>query len=337
MKFILTISLLILSTSLGNSQCLNADNLSTNNITHSNALANWTPAPNADHYIIHYREIGVNSWNNLANITSVDTSRNIPGLNPLTSYEWQIKTYCDTSNQPNSGWSYSDNFTTIAFLAAPFYPIITKSTGSLECDTQTELYINISQNSNEPDIGSGTITSSGGYFNLSSINTGDSVGYTKMNTASQTITASLEAGIILGQNYAVINSYDSTGSLIGFFTIENDNGGIKIQLLGSPNDGNNYTSGYVSELYFTNLFVNPPISGPLIFYTDLISELNDQVSFNDTVQIWCNTTGRAEIKKEVKATKIYDISGRESQTKTNTIQLIKFSDGTIEKVFKIKK
>ena len=337
MKLLFTISILILSTSFSNSQCLNADNLSTNNITHYNAMANWTPAPNADHYLIHYREIGANSWSNLGNITSIDTSRNIPGLNQLTSYEWQIKTYCDTSNQPNSGWSYSDTFTTIAFVAAPFNPIITKSLGSLECDTQTELYINISQDSNEPDIGSGTITSSGGYFNLSTINSGDSVGYTTMNTASQTITASLEAGIILGQNYAVINSYDSTGSLIGFFTIENDNGGIKIQLLGSPNDGNNYTSGYVSELYFTNLFVNPQSSGPLIFYTDLISELNNQVSFNDTVQIWCNTTESFEIENELKATKFYDASGRVSQPKTNTIQLIKFSDGTIEKVFKIKK
>ena len=337
MKLLFTISILILSTSFSNSQCLNADNLSTNNITHYNAMANWTPAPNADHYLIHYREIGANSWSNLGNITSIDTSRNIPGLNQLTSYEWQIKTYCDTSNQPNSGWSYSDTFTTIAFVAAPFNPIITKSLGSLECDTQTELYINISQDSNEPDIGSGTITSSGGYFNLSTINSGDSVGYTTMNTASQTITASLEAGIILGQNYAVINSYDSTGSLIGFFTIENDNGGIKIQLLGSPNDGNNYTSGYVSELYFTNLFVNPQSSGPLIFYTDLTSELNNQVSFNDTVQIWCNTTESFEIENKLKATKFYDTSGRMSQPKTNTIQLIKFSDGTIEKVFKIKK
>ena len=74
------------------SQCTNADNLHTSNITHANALAEWKTAPIADRYHIHYREIG-GSWNNLANISGIDTTRNIPGLNPLTTYEWQIKTF----------------------------------------------------------------------------------------------------------------------------------------------------------------------------------------------------------------------------------------------------
>ena len=337
MEIRLTILLFCLTSSFGYSQCFNTDSLSTNNITHSNALANWNPAPIADHYIIHYKVLGTMNWSNLANITGNDSTRNIPGLDPSTTYEWQIKTYCDTSNQPNSGWSYSDTFTTTAFVATPFNPIITKTLGSLECNIQTELYLTITQAANEPDIGTGTIISDSGYFNISSINSGDSVGYTTMTTATQSITAILKAGIILGQNYAIINSYDSTGSLIGFFTIENDNGGSKIEVLGSPNDGNNYTSGYVSEIYFTDLFVTPQNAGPLHFFTDINSELNDQIYTTDTVQIWCNTTGIIESVNPKEIIGIFDILGRESQIKINTIQIVKFSDGTLEKRVFIKK
>tara|TARA_B100001142_G_scaffold56803_1_gene55499 strand:+ start:1227 stop:2240 length:1014 start_codon:yes stop_codon:yes gene_type:complete len=337
MKIILTTFMLCLIVSYSNSQCINADNLNTSSVTHLNALANWSPAPNANHYIIHYRELGTINWSNLANIGANDSTRNIPGLDPSTSYEWEIKTYCDTSNQPNSGWSYSDTFTTIAFVAAPFNPIITKTLGTLECDVKTNLYINISQTANEPDIGTGTIVSDGGYFDISSINSGDSVGYTTMTTATQNITALLEVGIILGQDYAIINSYDSTGSLIGFFTIENDNGGIRIQVPGSPNDGNNYTSGYVSELYFTELFVTPQNVGPLSFVTDIISELNDQIYAADSVQIWCGATGMIELSGPKSVIDISDFIGRKNQSRANTIQLIKLSDGTIEKRIILKK
>ncbi|MBU45812.1 MAG: hypothetical protein CMD28_00100 [Flavobacteriales bacterium] len=337
MKIKITTFMLCLIACYSHSQCINADNLNTNSVTHLNALANWSPAPNADHYIIHYRELGAINWNNLANIGANDSTRNIPGLDPSTSYEWQIKTYCDTSNQPNSGWSYSDTFTTIAFVAAPFNPIITKTLGTLECDVKTNLYINISQAANEPDIGTGTIVSEGGYFDISSINSGDSVGYTTMTTATQNITALLEAGIILGQNYAIINSYDSTGSLIGFFTIENDNSGIRIQVPGSPNDGNNYTSGYVSELYFTELFVTPQNAGPLSFVTDISSELNDQIYATDSVQIWCGATGMIELSGPKSIITISDLIGRKNRSRANTIQLIKLSDGTIEKRIILKK
>ena len=337
MKITLTTFMFCLIVSYSHSQCINADNLNTTSVTHLNALANWSPAPNADHYIIHYRELGAVNWSNLANIGANDSTRNIPGLDPSTSYEWEIKTYCDTSNQPNSGWSYSDTFTTIAFVAAPFNPIITKSLGTLECDVKTNLYLNISQAANEPDIGTGTIVSDGGYFDISSINSGDSVGYTTMTTATQNITALLEVGIILGQNYAIINSYDSTGSLIGFFTIENDNSGIRIQVPGSPNDGNNYTSGYVSELYFTELFVTPQNAGPLSFVTDIISELNDQIYAADSAQIWCGATGMIELSGPKSIIYISDFIGRNNHSSPNTIQLIKLSDGTIEKRIILKK
>ena len=335
MKSKLTIYFLFIST-LSYSQCLNADSLSTNNITHTNALACWKSAPVADHYIIHYRELGALNWNNLAGIAANDTTRNIPGLDPLTTYEWQIKTFCDTTNQPNSGWSYSDTFTTNAFIAAPFNPVVNKSLGSLQCNVQTELYLKITQTANEPDIGTSIITSDDGYFNLNSISSGDSVGYAILNTLNQNITSVLSVGIITGQNYATINSYDSTGSLIGFFSIENTNNGIKISST-SLNDGNNYTSGYTSEIYLTNLFVNPEDPGDLQFENNITSELNDQKITNDTFQILCSTAIIIEPIKEKEIIEIFDLLGRKDEIKKSTFQIIRLSDGSLEKKIIIKK
>ena len=93
-------------------------------------------------------------------------NRNIPQLQPLTTYEWQIKTFCDTSNQPNSGWSVSDTFTTIAFVASPFNPLVINTITSLQCNTHTGLSLRVSQAANEPDIDTSTITSDGGYFDI---------------------------------------------------------------------------------------------------------------------------------------------------------------------------
>ena len=126
-----------------------------------------------------------------------------------------------------------------------------------------------------------------------------------MITATQIINSVLTVGIIAGPNYAIINSYDSTGSLIGFFAIENDTGGIKVSST-TPNDGNNYTSGFTSEIHFTNLFINPTNAGPLHFFIDIQSELNDQVYETDTLQIWCNSTSIDEIKKSKEINNIFD-------------------------------
>ena len=153
-----------------------------------------------------------------------------------------------------------------------------------------------------------------------------------MTTATQSISATLKVGMVLGQNDAIINSYDSAGGVIGIFTIENQNGGIKVELLGSPNDGNNYTNGYISEIYFTNLFINPQHAGPLHFYADINSELNDQIYAYDTVQIWCHTAPIINRQHTKEIIAIYDILGnRVRQTKKNAIQIIRFSDGTIKK------
>tara|TARA_B100001250_G_scaffold95218_1_gene79558 strand:+ start:4884 stop:5885 length:1002 start_codon:yes stop_codon:yes gene_type:complete len=328
MKKIAIIVILCLFTILSKSQCPVPTGLFITNITTINALANWIPVNGVDHYKIRYRVYGAASWLNLGNIGMTDSTRNIPQLQQSTTYEWGIMAYCDSTNQNGSNWSVSDTFTTTAFVPTPFNPIITSTLTSLECNTNSELHLRITQDANEPDIGTGTIISDGGFFNINSINSNDSVGYATMTTSFLNITTVLRAGIVLGQNYATINSYDSSGALIGFFTIENESTGVKVEVLGSPNDGNNYTSGYVSELYFTNLFVTPADPGELHFFADINSELGDQIYASDTSVIWCNSTqtNESNIKKQV--IEKYDLLGRKNN---NKFKIIKFSTGKVEK------
>ena len=190
--------------------------------------------------------------------------------------------------------------------------------------------MNLTQAADEPDIGNSIITSDGGYFDIGSINSGDSIGYAIMTTSNQIIEAELRTGIILGNNYAIVNSYDSTNTLIGFFTIENQNGGIKISS-STPNDGNNYTSGYVSDLFINNLFVNPPNSGPLHFYAEINSELSDQVFTSDTFQISCVPTTLENHTSNKKIESIYDYLGKKVNTDVGLLRIYRYSDGTIKK------
>ena len=58
------------------------------------------------------------------------------------------------------------------------------------------------------------------------------------------------------------------------FIIENLSEGIKVTSIG-PNDGNNYTNGYISQINFTDLFVNQSRRGTNNLYADINSELGD--------------------------------------------------------------
>ena len=91
------------------------------------------------------------------------TSRNIPQLQQLTTYEWQIKTFCDSTNQPNSGWSYSDTFTTTAFVPSQFNPNILPIISNTTCDQNT-FFNYAQQQQNEPDISTSIFFSDKGYF-----------------------------------------------------------------------------------------------------------------------------------------------------------------------------
>ena len=278
---------------------------------------------------MHYRILNTSNWQNLGLINSGINFTNIPVLQQNTNYEWQIMAYHDSTLNMGSLWSASDTFTTSIFVPAPFNPIISTSLGNTQCNTPSSLLVQINQSQNEPDIGNSTITTDGGYFNISSVSSGDSVGYAVLNSATQNINSTLRAGLIAGANYAIINSFDSSGSLIGFFAIENTSSGVRVSTT-SPNDGNNYSAGYTSQINFTNLFVTPNISGDLHIVIELESELNDLVFYSDTINIQCLSPVN-EINQDLRDGSIYNLLGKRNKLENNKILLHQRKNGGIIK------
>ena len=309
--------------------CPTPNNLTTSNITHMSAQANWDLLPTAHRYKVHYRILNTNTWSNLSLINGNSDSTNIPVLQQNTTYEWQIMAFHDSTLNMGSLWSQSDTFTTSTFLPAPFNPIVNTSLGSTICNNPSSLLVEINQVTNEPDIDNSTITTDGGYFDIGSVNTGDSVGYASYNSTTQNINSTLRAGLIVGPNYAIINSFDSNGDLIGFFAIENTSTGVRVSTT-SPNDGNNYTTGYTSQINFTNLFITPNVSGNLHIVIDIESELNDQIYYSDTVFIQCPSA----IYENMNSNQIietYDIYWRKIIAKKNTICINRLNNGRVTK------
>lgn len=313
--------------------CQTPTGLTTSAITHNSAQANWDTLGTADRYKIHYRIINTNSWLNLNLVSGTIGNTNIPVLQQNTTYEWQIMAYHDSTLNMGSLWSISEVFTTGTFVYEQFDPNVTSSLQSNLCNSPTEFEIIITQLQNEPDIGTSTITTDGGYFDIGSISFGDSVGYANFLSLNQNIESTLTAGLIVGPNYAIINSYDTSNSLIGFFAIENTSSGVRVSTT-SPNDGNNYTSGYTSNINFTNLFVNPNINGDLNILTELNSESGELVSINETIFINC-TSNIYEISKNTKEIKDINLLGQQTSRK-NIFQLKTSNDGSIKKIIIIK-
>ena len=315
--------------------CPTPNNLTTSNITHMSAQANWDLLPTAHRYKVHYRILNTNTWSNLSLINGNSDSTNIPVLQQNTTYEWQIMAFHDSTLNMGSLWSQSDTFTTSTFLPAPFNPIVNTSLGSTICNSPSSLLVEINQVTNEPDIDNSTITTDGGYFDIGSVNTGDSVGYASYNSTTQNINSTLRAGLIVGPNYAIINSFDSNGDLIGFFAIENTSTGVRVSTT-SPNDGNNYTTGYTSQVNFTNLFITPNVSGNLHIVIDIESELNDQIYYSDTVFIQCPSAIYENINSN-QIIETYDIYGRKIIAKKNTICINRLNNGRVTKQVVIEK
>ena len=309
--------------------CPTPNNLTTSNITHMSAQANWDLLPTAHRYKVHYRILNTNTWSNLSLINGNSDSTNIPVLQQNTTYEWQIMAFHDSTLNMGSLWSQSDTFTTSTFIPAPFNPIVNTSLGSTICNSPSSLLVEINQVTNEPDIDNSTITTDGGYFDIGSVNTGDSVGYASYNSTTQNINSTLRAGLIVGPNYAIINSFDSNGDLIGFFAIENTSTGVRVSTT-SPNDGNNYTTGYTSQVNFTNLFITPNVSGNLHIVIDIESELNDQIYYSDTVFIQCPSAIYENINSN-KIIETYDIFGRKIIAKKNTVCINRLNNGQVTK------
>ncbi len=311
-------------------QCPTPLGLFVTNITHNEAVANWTAVAGADHYRIRKRELGTSNWGNLVNIDSNSTTRLLPLLQPLTTYEWKIEAYCDSTNQSNSIWSALDTFTTTAFIPAQFNPQLFFGMSSTLCNMAVTFSLRVIQLPNEPDVGTSEITADRGSFNISSVSAGDTVGTAEISTSTDTIKTTLTIGIITSSNSAIIYSIDTSG-IIGFFTIQNlSGGGVKINST-SPPDGNNYTSGYNSLLIFDGLFITPALPGPLSFIANIDSELNDQFYLVDSSTIiFCNTE-LEEVPSERRLLKIVTILGEKSMIKQNELLFYIYDDGTVER------
>ena len=284
-----------------------------NNITFYNAQVNWTGANNTDRFKIRYRIFGTTTWNYLSNIAGFASSTQLPQLNQLTTYEWSIMSYYDSTNLLGSLWSPIDTFTTAQFIPAPFFPIINTSISSTLCGEKVDLFVSISQSANQPDIEQSVVTTNEGEFDIGGLSIGDTVGYADVYLSNLSATATLKVGIVFGQNYAFINAVDSLGDLIGFFSIENETNGVKITST-SPPDGNNYTSGLTTDITFNEIFINPNFNTNLVITTEIESELQDQVLITDTIQINCPLS-TFEMIDEKKTIIYFNLLGKNAKKK----------------------
>ena len=149
-------------------------------------------------------------------------------------------------------------------------------------------------------------------------------------------TSSLVVDFTVGSNYAKIDLVDTAGATMGFFIIENLTPGVKISSIG-PNDGNNYTNGYISQINFADLFVNPNEEGPITFTADINSELGDNINFIDSsIIINCPSTTVENVSNLRELIKVVDLLGRDSNEENNRILFYLYSNGTVEKKIIIK-
>jgi len=312
-------------------QCPMPTGLFTTNISPVSADANWIGVSGVDHYRIRCKELGVGNWSGgLLDIDSTMTSRLLPLLDPLTTYEWKIESYCDSTNLLNSLWSLTDTFTTSAL--DPFNPMLLYGMNTTLCNTPVLFTLRLMQSAYQADIASSEITSDGGHFDISSLSFGDIIGSAELTTSTDTFYANLVV-FIAGSNSAIINSVDTSGGVLGFFTIENQSGGgVKITT-NAPSGNNNYTSGYNSVLSFDSVFVTPSSPGILRFYANIESQLNDQILIVDSnTVIFCNT-GESPLGdvKEKSIVRVMNVLGSKSDVFKNTVLIYLYNDGTVEK------
>lgn len=146
--------------------------LTTTGTDSSSTNASWT-ASTADDFDIRYRVVGASSW---IEVTSVTNPYQISGLDPETTYEFQVRSYCGSNN---TSYSTSQQFST---------------TGVNYCDAEggdigDEYISNVTLNSSSNNTQS---TTSSGYSDLTSTvftldlnSSGNNISVTKYWTGTQ--------------------------------------------------------------------------------------------------------------------------------------------------------
>lgn len=250
--------------------------------------------PSAEEYRVRFKKIGASSWE--YRYMNLDTSRAF-GFELNETYVWGARAWCDIASNLASSWSVQDTFSTNSFVPAPFSPSFSIDLSHYVCDSLSNLQFTIAQDPNEADIASSAVFSSSGSFSISALSVGQTIGYADVMAGGgfYEYDYTLLVDQIISNDVAIIAMQnDSTAVIDASFTIENDNGGIKI-LNTFPADGNNYTSGNYSVVFFENLFLNPAPSN-LEFYTSIQSELGDNDTQSIDYMIDCLTSNIDEIQ-----------------------------------------
>ena len=203
----------------------------------------------------------------------------------------------------------------------PFSPTVSVSTSNTDCDSLTDLTINVSQDANEPDMFTSSFVSDGGSFAISLMNIGDTVGSALMTAGGgvNTFNTTLIVNSLPSSTQAIIQSIDIvSGFVLGTFTVSNSTPGVNITVQ-SPADNNNVTSGNTQSITFSNVFINPP-AGILTFTSTINSELGDV-----DVQTFSNTIVCTDCNGDVGGTAFTDSCGNCVGGNTGSVSCIPFS------------
>ena len=190
-----------------------------------------------------------------------------------------------------------------------------------DCDSLTDLTINVSQDANEPDMFTSSFVSDGGSFAISLMNIGDTVGSALMTAGGgvNTFNTTLIVNSLPSSTQAIIQSIDIvSGFVLGTFTVSNSTPGVNITVQ-SPADNNNVTSGNSQSITFSNVFINPP-AGILTFTSTINSELGDV-----DVQTFSNTIVCTDCNGDVGGTAFTDSCGNCVGGNTGSVSCIPFS------------
>tara|TARA_B100001750_G_C15465434_1_gene576744 strand:- start:87 stop:1109 length:1023 start_codon:yes stop_codon:yes gene_type:complete len=327
---------IIINNSYGQN-CFYPDSLSTQDsistLNYAFVSLRWNPVVNIDNYRVRFKKLNDTVYE--YRYAYQDTNRTY-GFDHNEYYVWNVKSWCDSLGQNQSLWSLSDTFLTTSFIPAPFDPIIGVSLSNNYCDSLSDISFNVTQVANEPDMSSISIISNEGFFIIDSLSIGDTVGYSNV----------VAGGGFINSDYTLIiddipSSYiakvalnnDSTNLIDGIFFIENTLTGIKL-IQQIPNvDFNNYTTGLNSVVVFEDIFLNPPPGITNInLFVSIISELNDTLQDNSSINIQC--PGLAVNENNIynnKIISVIDVFGREMKIQNNVLLFYIYDDGRVEK------
>lgn len=98
--------------------CQTPTNISVSNITGTKATINWTGNNCAAKYRVRYRVQGTTTWVTKI-VTAPITTKTLTLLQPLSTYEYQVRTDCNSAGTSYSAYSTIQTFTTICDCLKP--------------------------------------------------------------------------------------------------------------------------------------------------------------------------------------------------------------------------